>query len=370
MPKIYYLATRPETLMTLLIRGTLPENLKDAHPYIDQESLELFATPETASSHSNASTKNTYILKCEFPDSTATYDIIYQSSSSSDSSAKIITKSVDPKSIKEIYAYNQTAKNVIDRLTNLACPVSIVVKPDIYSSSALVMKSDKLDEKVATPTSLVTILKTGDILGSKMQAIINTINCVGVMGKGIAYSFKNRYPEMFKDYHKKCKNKEVVLGKPYIYPLPNGRLIINFPTKDHWKNNSKLKDIENGLKYLASKISEWKITSLAIPPLGCGNGGLAWENVKPLIITYLKPLNIPLEIYEPFIDFKKPNKTSTPSSVSKETKEGTSIEAKQLYSFFNVPKPTHKPTTIEVAPKKRKRAEDDINTPSDGAAAS
>jgi O-acetyl-ADP-ribose deacetylase (regulator of RNase III) len=137
----------------------------------------------------------------------------------------------------------------------------------------------------------------GNILDSRMQSRVNTINCVGVMGKGIALSFKQKYPEMFNDYKKRCQLNQVKLGHPYIYSENNSRYIINFPTKKHWKDDSKLEWIEAGLKQLVINIKKWKITSLAIPPLGCTNGGLKWKDVRPLIYFYLSPIGIPIEIY-------------------------------------------------------------------------
>jgi O-acetyl-ADP-ribose deacetylase (regulator of RNase III) len=111
----------------------------------------------------------------------------------------------------------------------------------------------------------------GDILESKAQTLINTVNCVGVMGKGIALEFKKRFPAMFEDYAAKCERGEVRPGVPYLYRTLFPPQIINFPTKDHWRSVSKISDIERGLNYLLDNYKTWKVTSLAIPPLGCGN---------------------------------------------------------------------------------------------------
>jgi len=140
----------------------------------------------------------------------------------------------------------------------------------------------------------------GDILKSKAQTLINTVNCVGIMGKGIALEFKNRFQDMFKDYVDRCQRHEVHVGTPYLYKNLFGQQIINFPTKDHWKSLSKVNDIEHGLDYLVAHYKEWGITSLAVPPLGCGNGQLEWKVVGPLIDKKLKHLAIPVEIYAPF----------------------------------------------------------------------
>jgi O-acetyl-ADP-ribose deacetylase (regulator of RNase III)/uncharacterized protein YwgA len=140
----------------------------------------------------------------------------------------------------------------------------------------------------------------GDILKSKAQTLINTVNCVGIMGKGIALEFKKRFPEMFKDYAERCERKEVKLGVPYLYRTLFPPQIVNFPTKDHWKSVSRIGDIERGLQHLLQHYKEWGITSLAVPPLGCGNGQLEWRAVGPLIYRYVKQMDIPVEMYAPY----------------------------------------------------------------------
>src|SRR5713101_5456257 len=140
----------------------------------------------------------------------------------------------------------------------------------------------------------------GDILQSKAQTLINTVNCVGVMGKGIALEFKNRFPDMNEDYLERCKRGEVKPGLPYLYRTLLPPQIINFPTKDHWKSVSKISDIERGLKYLLAHYREWDVQSLAIPPLGCGNGQLEWRSVGPLIYRFAKQMDIPVEMYAPY----------------------------------------------------------------------
>jgi O-acetyl-ADP-ribose deacetylase (regulator of RNase III)/uncharacterized protein YwgA len=140
----------------------------------------------------------------------------------------------------------------------------------------------------------------GDILQSKAQTLINTVNCVGIMGKGIALEFKKRFPEMFQDYLERCERKEVKPGVPYIYKTLLPPQIINFPTKDHWKSVSRIADIERGLQLLVSHYKDWGVTSLAIPPLGCGNGQLEWKAVGPLIYQYVSKMAIPVEMYAPY----------------------------------------------------------------------
>lgn len=139
-----------------------------------------------------------------------------------------------------------------------------------------------------------------DILQSKAQTLINTVNCVGIMGKGIALEFKERFPEMFDDYVRRCERKQVRPGVPYLYKGLLPPQIINFPTKDHWKSVSRIADIERGLQYLLKHYREWEVISLAIPPLGCDNGQLEWKTVGPLIYRYANQMDIPIDLYAPY----------------------------------------------------------------------
>jgi len=140
----------------------------------------------------------------------------------------------------------------------------------------------------------------GDILQSRAQTLINTVNCVGVMGKGIALEFKKRFPDMFEDYRQRCEHGQVRAGVPYLHRSLMPPQIINFPTKDHWKSVSRIEDIEQGLEYLLSHYREWGVASLAIPPLGCGNGQLEWRVVGPLIWRYVRQIDVPIELYAPY----------------------------------------------------------------------
>lgn len=146
-------------------------------------------------------------------------------------------------------------------------------------------------------------LKTGNLLEAPTEALVNTVNCVGVMGKGIALQFKQAFPENFKLYKTACRTNEVQPGKMFITEtgqLHNPRYIINFPTKRHWRSRSRLEDIESGLVALVEEIKERNIQSIAIPPLGCGNGGLDWHVVRPLIEEALSVLpNIEVWLYQP-----------------------------------------------------------------------
>lgn len=143
----------------------------------------------------------------------------------------------------------------------------------------------------------------GNLLTAPTQALVNTVNTVGVMGKGIALQFKEHFPNNFKVYEKASKSGEVSVGKMLVVKestLEGDRLIINFPTKTEWYKKSQYSYIEEGLKDLVRVIHEYRIESIAIPPLGCGNGGLKWDKVKLLLEKYLHPLDeVKIIIYEP-----------------------------------------------------------------------
>lgn len=150
--------------------------------------------------------------------------------------------------------------------------------------------------------------KHGDILREDAEALINTVNCMGIMGRGIALQFKNAFPENFKAYAKACKQNEVQPGKMFVFEtgqLTNPRYIINFPTKRHWRGKSRIEDIETGLQTLIDTIHKYNIRSIAIPPLGSGLGGLDWSIVKSRIEDTLKALiDVRIIIYEPIVVFK------------------------------------------------------------------
>lgn len=145
--------------------------------------------------------------------------------------------------------------------------------------------------------------KTGDLLNEDVEAIVNTVNCVGVMGRGIALQFKKCFPENFKVYATACKRKEMRPSKMFIYQtglLLNPKYIINFPTKRHWRAKSRIEDIETGLMDLVKVIRNNNITSIALPPLGCGLGGLEWATVKVSIEQKLSKLeDVQIIIFQP-----------------------------------------------------------------------
>lgn len=140
----------------------------------------------------------------------------------------------------------------------------------------------------------------GNLFEANVDAYINTVNCVGVMGKGVALEFKKRYPVMFDEYKHKCARKEVMLGKPYIWKSITPPHVINFPTKDHWRYPSSLNAIEAGLEYLLCEYKNWGITSIASPPLGCGQGQLDWRMVGPILFQGFSRLEIPIILFAPY----------------------------------------------------------------------
>ena len=144
---------------------------------------------------------------------------------------------------------------------------------------------------------------SGDILRDESEAIVNTVNCVGVMGRGIALQFRNAYPENFKAYAKACQREEVQPGRMFVFEtgeLSHPRFIVNFPTKRHWRGKSRLEDIEAGLQALVEVLREKRIRSIAIPPLGSGLGGLDWAEVRPRIVAALSALDeVKVTLYEP-----------------------------------------------------------------------
>jgi O-acetyl-ADP-ribose deacetylase (regulator of RNase III) len=136
----------------------------------------------------------------------------------------------------------------------------------------------------------------GDLFESPAQVLVNTVNTVGVMGKGIALTFKQVYPDMFKRYQVLCEQKQLEIGKLWLHKTEH-KWILNFPTKSHWRNPSRLEYIEAGLQKFVSTYTEQGIASVAFPELGCGNGELDWDVVRPVMLRYLRPLPINVYIY-------------------------------------------------------------------------
>ena len=145
--------------------------------------------------------------------------------------------------------------------------------------------------------------KSGDLLTEGVEALVNTVNCVGVMGRGVALQFKNSFPENFDAYATACRRGELQPGRIFVFAtgqITNPKYIINFPTKRHWKGKSRLSDIEAGLRSLVNEIRRLGIRSIALPPLGSGLGGLDWQDVRRLIDHALSPLEgVRVVVFEP-----------------------------------------------------------------------
>jgi O-acetyl-ADP-ribose deacetylase (regulator of RNase III) len=194
------------------------------------------------------------------------------------------------------------------------------------------------------------------IFDSKVQVLVNTVNCVGVMGKGLAKEFAEKYPDMYADYKQRCKKKsnnklqeKLQTGKPYLYKHKDSvtkkeQWILNFPTKNDWRNGSKQEWIEAGLQYLVANARHWRIKSIAFPELGCGLGGLEWNNIYPLMKPYLEQLQangIYVEVYsknpEPAAQIIQANSVS-PSSTSKSSvTKKRRLDVSTNVEFFSQP---------------------------------
>lgn len=174
----------------------------------------------------------------------------------------------------------------------------------------------------------------GDLLQADAQALVNTVNTVGVMGKGIALQFKSRFPKNYKAYKEACKKGELKIGQMFVVKdgdLLHEKFIINFPTKEHWKSPSKIAHIEQGLIGLKEVIQRYDIKSIALPPLGCGNGGLDWNIVKPIITESLEDLDIAISVYEPNAAIK----SVLQAEEKPKEKKLTPVKAMLLYLMFH-----------------------------------
>lgn len=147
---------------------------------------------------------------------------------------------------------------------------------------------------------MITYIK-GDIFSSPAKVLVNTVNTVGVMGKGVALEFKKRYPEMFQEYRRLCEEKRLSIGTLMVW-RKSDKWVMLFPTKKHWRYPSKIEYIEAGLKKFAENWDKLGVDSIAFPRLGCGNGGLDWEEVRPMMKHYLE--KIPMNIYIYVGDYK------------------------------------------------------------------
>ncbi|XZN90275.1 MAG: macro domain-containing protein [Microcoleus sp.] len=226
----------------------------------------------------------------------------------------LVPERIVPSYIQMIYVACDRAREDLGKKL-LACD-----KPS-FSEIPITVEPERFFQPVwsARLTPTVSLIR-GDMFFSKMQTLTVSVNCVGVMGKGLASTAKDRFPDVYVRYEKVCRNKSLQIGKPYLYKressvieqlaeptlLPSENRndhsqtwFLLFPTKNHWKNNSTLIDIENGLQWLCENYKSEGIKSLAMPALGCGLGGLEWRDVGPLMCKYLTSIDIPVAIYLP-----------------------------------------------------------------------
>jgi len=150
------------------------------------------------------------------------------------------------------------------------------------------------------------IYRRTSLLESTAQTVVNTVNCVGVMGKGIAKAFKEREPEMFAAYKRICDQKLLAPGKLWLWKSPNASWVLNFPTKQHWRNPSRIEWIEAGLRKFVEHYAALGIQEISFPQLGCGNGGLKWRAVKPVMERYLRDVPIQVYIHDYTVDIGLP----------------------------------------------------------------
>lgn len=186
---------------------------------------------------------------------------------------------------------------------------------------------------------------TGDMFQSKAECLVNTVNCEGYMGKGVAYQFKVKFPKNNKAYVKECRNGNLRPGKVHVF-VEGGITIINFPTKDKWRDNSELSYIESGLDAFIKILPELNVKTVAIPPLGCGNGGLKWENVKAIVEEKLEVVSEKYNflIYEPNQNYVQKAKEAPKLTVSSlilmklkiESNSHTKLRLQKTAYFMNI----------------------------------
>lgn len=188
---------------------------------------------------------------------------------------------------------------------------------------------------------------TGNLLRADADALVNTVNCVGVMGKGIALQFKQAFPDMFVSYRKAAAAGDVKPGSMHVYPtdaLVGPKYIINFPTKRHWKGSSRLDDIRDGLVDLVRQVRELRIRSIAIPPLGSGNGGLDWRDVRPLVVEAFDALpEVAVKLFESTEEPIGVERVLPPSKEKLTTARALLLELLGLYQL-----PDYELTNLEV----------------------
>lgn len=221
----------------------------------------------------------------------------------------LIPDFIPPSYLQRIYVPTKKAKAKAEsKIAEVNGNLQVVIEPERFF----------LPNSVASVTSRLSVAR-GDMFFSKMQTLTISVNCVGVMGKGLASAAKYRFPDVYVKYEDMCKRKTLKLGQPYIHKRESSVLsdlgdeafmladvedasqtwFMLFPTKGHWKSNSKLEEIEQGLVWFSNNYKKQGVKSVAFPALGCGNGGLSWRDVGPLMCKYLAPLDLQVVIYLP-----------------------------------------------------------------------
>jgi O-acetyl-ADP-ribose deacetylase (regulator of RNase III) len=202
----------------------------------------------------------------------------------------LVREKVNKAYIKCVYVPNNKLKEEARKLIqekNLN--IDVILRPEMFFEP---IRKEKISSNV--------YIVQGDMFTSDNELLTISVNVVGVMGKGLASRFKYMYPDVYVFYQNLCKNKILKLGTPYIYVSEKfERKFLLFPTKGHWREKSKIENIEKGLKWFIDNYKKYDIKSASFPALGCGLGGLKWEDVGPLMFKYLNKLDIPIEIYLP-----------------------------------------------------------------------
>jgi O-acetyl-ADP-ribose deacetylase (regulator of RNase III) len=176
----------------------------------------------------------------------------------------------------------------------------------------------------------------GDILEAKTQVVVNTVNCKGVMGKGLALQFKKKFPLMYEEYKQQCKEGKITIGSLHLYKQTPRYWILNFPTKNHWRHKSKLEYIEKGLLEFKENYAEWGISSIAFPRLGCQLGGLDWSQVKPIMEKYLADLpGLKVEVFSYKTKGRRSVKRGKPRR--KLSRKDATSSNQQSLAFYNKP---------------------------------
>ncbi len=202
----------------------------------------------------------------------------------------LVKEKVNKKYIKCVYVPNETLKEkALEIIKTLKINVDVILNPDMFFEPIRKVKI----------TDNIHIIQ-GDMFTTACDMLTVSVNTVGIMGKGLASRFKYMYPEVYVFYEYLCKKKILKLGKPYIFVSENfDRKFLLFPTKGHWREKSKLENIIKGLDWFIENYKKYDVKSASFPALGCGLGGLLWEDVGPVMVKKLKDIKIPVEIYLP-----------------------------------------------------------------------